>query len=35
MIEQALYEHLQAQEDLLPYLATYASKMAIFNQAWA
>lgn len=32
MIEQALYEHLQAQEGLLPYLATYASKMAIFNQ---
>ena len=32
MIEQALYEHLQAQEALLPYLTTYASKMAIFNQ---
>ena len=33
MIEQALYKHLQAQEDLLlPYLATYSSKMAIFNQ---
>lgn len=32
MIEQALYQHLQAQEALLPYLATYASKMAIFNQ---
>ena len=32
MIEQALYEHLQDQEALLPYLATYASKMAIFNQ---
>ena len=32
MIEQALYQHLQAQEVLLPYLATYADKMAIFNQ---
>ena len=32
MIEQALYQHLQAQEDLRPYLAEYASKMAIFNQ---
>lgn len=32
MIEQALYQHLQAQEELRPYLATYASKMAIFNQ---
>ena len=32
MIEQALYQHLQAQDALLPYLATYASKMAIFNQ---
>lgn len=32
MIEQALYQHLQAQEDLLPFLATYNSKMAIFNQ---
>ena len=32
MIEQALYEHLQEQKALLPYLATYASKMAIFNQ---
>lgn len=32
MIEQALYQHLQAQEDLRPYLAEYNSKMAIFNQ---
>ena len=32
MIEQALYQHLQAQEALRPYLATYDSKMAIFNQ---
>lgn len=32
MIEQALYQHLQAQEDLRPFLATYNSKMAIFNQ---
>lgn len=32
MIEQALYEHLQEQEDLLPFLATYGEKMAIFNQ---
>ncbi|MGN0999692.1 MAG: hypothetical protein ACI4PO_09090 [Faecousia sp.] len=32
MIEQALYEHLQAQEALKPYLATYGDKMAIFNQ---
>lgn len=32
MIEQALYEHLQEQEDLLPFLATYGNKMAIFNQ---
>lgn len=32
MIEQALYEHLQDQEALLPYLATYADKLAIFNQ---
>lgn len=33
MIEQALWQHLQAQEHLLlPYLASYASKMAIFNQ---
>ena len=32
MIEQALYQHLQAQEALRPYLATYSEKMAIFNQ---
>lgn len=32
MIEQALYQHLLEQADLAPYLATYASKMAIFNQ---
>ena len=32
MIEQSLYQHLQAQEDLRPFLAEYASKMAIFNQ---
>ena len=32
MIEQALYQHLQAQEELLPYLATYAEQMAIFGQ---
>ena len=32
MIEQSLYEHLQEQEDLRPYLATYENKMAIFNQ---
>ncbi len=32
MIEQALYEHLQNQTDLEPFLATYDGKMAIFNQ---
>lgn len=32
MIEQALYQHLQAQEALRPYLATYDSKPAVFNQ---
>ena len=32
MIEQALYQHLQEQEALLPYLAEYAEKMAIFSQ---
>lgn len=32
MIEQALYRHLQEQSALAPYLATYAGKMAIFNQ---
>lgn len=33
MIEQALYEHLQEQDSLRPYLAEYGGKMAIFNQA--
>ena len=32
MIEQALYQHLQEQEALRPYLAEYAGKMAIFSQ---
>lgn len=32
MIEQALQQHLQEQEALRPYLAEYASQMAIFNQ---
>lgn len=32
MIEQALYQHLQEQESLRPYLAEFAGKMAIFNQ---
>lgn len=32
MIEQALFEHLQEQDDLLPFLATYGGKKAIFNQ---
>lgn len=32
MIEQALQEHLQEQDGLLPFLATYGNKMAIFNQ---
>lgn len=32
MIEQALYQHLQAQESLQPFMATYKNKMAIFNQ---
>lgn len=32
MIEQALYQHLQEQDSLLPYLAEYDGKMAIFNQ---
>lgn len=31
MIEQALYQHLQEQESLRPFLAEYASQMAIFN----
>lgn len=33
MIEQALYQHLQEQESLRPFLAEYDSKMAIFNQS--
>lgn len=32
MIEQALYEHLQAQAVLCPYLAEYDDAPAIFNQ---
>lgn len=32
MIEQALYKHMQAQAALEPYLATYAGKLAVFNQ---
>lgn len=32
MIEAALYEHLQGQASLSPYLALYAGKPAIFNQ---
>ena len=32
MIEQALYEHLIAQEDLAAYLTTYNSVPAVFNQ---
>lgn len=32
MIEQALYQHLQEQDSLRPYLTEYADKMAIFNQ---
>lgn len=32
MIEQALQQHLQAQAALLPFLANYGDKMAIFNQ---
>lgn len=32
MIEQALYEHLIAQESLTQYLTTYADTPAIFNQ---
>lgn len=32
MIEQALYEHLQAQTVLCPYLAKYDDQLAIFNQ---
>ena len=32
MIEQALYQHLQEQEALRPFLAEYAGTMAIFSQ---
>lgn len=32
MIEQALYEHLIAQEDLAAYITTYNSIPAVFNQ---
>lgn len=32
MIEQALYEHLKAQDALAPYLATYNGAPAVFNQ---
>ena len=32
MIEQALYEHLKSQADLIAFLATYAEMPAIFNQ---
>lgn len=32
MIEQALYKHLKAQEELLPFLATYAEAPAVFSQ---
>lgn len=32
MIEQALYQHLQQQASLSPFLAKYADTMAIFNQ---
>ena len=32
MIEQALYNHLISQESLLPYLAAYNDRPAIFNQ---
>lgn len=32
MIEQALYDHLKAQEELVPFLATYAEVPAIFMQ---
>ena len=32
MIEQALLQHLQAQDILRPYLATYGNEMAIFSQ---
>lgn len=32
MIEQALYQHLTTQEDLIPYLTAYNSVPAVFNQ---
>lgn len=32
MIEQALYEHLRQQEDLIPFLAEYNGGPAVFNQ---
>lgn len=32
VIEQALYEHLKAQPDLDPFLATYNGEPAVFNQ---
>lgn len=32
MIEQALWNHLRAQEELLPFLATYADGPAVFMQ---
>lgn len=32
MIEQALYEHLQEQAALRPYLTEYSDRLAVFNQ---
>lgn len=32
MIEQALYQHLISRDELAPFLATYANKLAVFNQ---
>lgn len=32
MIEQALYQHLVSRDELAPFLATYANKLAVFNQ---
>lgn len=32
MIEQALYEHMKAQQDLAAFLATYNCSPAVFNQ---
>lgn len=32
MIEQALYEHMKAQQDLADFLATYNCSPAVFNQ---